>query len=178
MENVHKGVLYIIICGSGPAPSVYNLVPIAQEAGWDVCTILTPMAKRFVDAAKLEHMTGHAARSDYKQPDELEILPRADAIIVYPATFNTINKWALGISDTLAISLLCEYTGLKKPIIAIPMFSTGGGLDTHPAFHRSVQLLEEYGVHVLYHPQTYPPYNDVPHKIILDTLHGLLPRLT
>jgi Flavoprotein len=34
-----------------------------------------------------------------------------DAIIVAPATFNTINKWAVGISDTLALGLLTEAIG-------------------------------------------------------------------
>jgi hypothetical protein len=36
-------------------------------------------------------------------------LPPADAIAVAPATYNTINKWAAGISDTLALGILCEY---------------------------------------------------------------------
>jgi flavoprotein len=35
--------------------------------------------------------------------------------VVAPATFNTINKWAQGISDTLALGLLNEATGLGLP---------------------------------------------------------------
>ncbi len=30
------------------------------------------------------------------------------------------SKWALGITDTLAVGLLCEYTGLRVPIVAFP----------------------------------------------------------
>lgn len=38
-------------------------------------------------------------------------MPPADAIAVASATFNTINKWAAGISDTLALGILCEAYG-------------------------------------------------------------------
>ncbi|MGH2482134.1 MAG: flavoprotein, partial [Ktedonobacteraceae bacterium] len=95
-------------------------------------------------------MTGHPVRSEYKHPDEPDVLPRADAIVVFPATFNTINKWALGISDTLVVGLLSEYTGLKMPIVAVPCFIRGGGLDTNPAFARSVHLLREAGVCIIH----------------------------
>jgi phosphopantothenoylcysteine synthetase/decarboxylase len=94
-------ILYLITCASSSAPLVYTFIPIAQAVGWDVCVILTPQARNFVDLARLEQLTGHPVRGEYKHPDEPDLLPRADAIVVFPATFNTINKWALGISDTL-----------------------------------------------------------------------------
>jgi flavoprotein len=98
------------------------------------------------------------------------------SFIVFPAFFNTMNKWASGISDTLAVGLLSEYRGLKKPIIAVPCFKTGGGLDTHPAFLRSLRLLRRYGVHVLYEPERYPPKNQAPPETILNELDELLQR--
>lgn len=174
MTNQQRGVLYVIVCGSGLAPLIYDFIGTAQQAEWDVCVILTPVATRFVDRSRLETMTGHPVRSDYKQPDEPDVLPRADALVVYPATFNTMNKWALGIADTLAVSLLCEYTGLNTPIVAIPVFS--GGLDTNPAIKRSIKILKRYGVSVFYHPDVYPPCNDVPPATILETLHASIDR--
>ncbi|HEU5230814.1 MAG TPA: flavoprotein, partial [Ktedonobacteraceae bacterium] len=132
--------------------------------------ILTPHAHKFVDASILEQMTGHPVRSEYKHPDEPDILPRADAVVVFPATFNTLNKWAMGISDTLAVGLLSEYTGLRMPIVAVPCFMTGGGLDTNPAFRRSVRLLRKYGIQVMYEPEKYPPRNQIPPAAILAEL--------
>ncbi|GHO59227.1 flavoprotein [Ktedonobacter robiniae] len=167
-----KKVLYILTCASSSAPLVYDLIPKAQDE-WDVCVILTPQARKFVDTPLLEKMTGHPVRSEYKRPEEPDVLPRADAILVFPATFNTINKWALGISDTLALGLLAEYTGLKKPILAVPCFKTGGGLDTNPAFRRSIRLLRRAGVQVLYEPDIYPPKNQIPPSVLLQTLHTL-----
>lgn len=167
-------VLYWIACGSSSATQVVESgVQAAQQAGWSICSILTPSARKFIDADRLAHLTGYPVRSEYKHPDEPDVLPRADAIVVFPATFNTINKWAMGISDTLVVGLLSEYTGLKMPVIAVPCFKTGGGLDTNPAFLRSVRLLRRAGVSVVYEPTLYPPKNWVPPEIILDILDRL-----
>lgn len=166
-----RGVLYIVACASRPARRVPDLVRAAQSTGWEVGVIVTPQATKFVDGPLLEQLTGYPVRSEYKRPEEPDVLPRADAIVVFPATFNTLNKWALGISDTLALGVLCEYVGLKMPIVAIPCVLTNSGLDTHPAFPRTLAQLREYGVHVIYEPEKYPPKNEVPWDVILETLH-------
>ena len=167
-------VLYIITCGSSSVPKVYELIEQALQRGWEVCSILTPYARKFVDAHHLEQLTGYPVRSEYKDPDEPDVLPRADAVVVFPATFNTMNKWALGISDTLVVGLLSEYTGIKMPIVAIPCFRTGGGLDTNPAFPRSMRLLRRAGIRVIYEPEAYTPRNWVPPDIILGELDIVL----
>jgi len=43
-----------------------------------------------------------------------------DAILVAPATYNTINKWAQGISDTYALGVLAETTGMDVPTVVLP----------------------------------------------------------
>jgi phosphopantothenoylcysteine synthetase/decarboxylase len=173
-QKMIKGVLYIISCGCSSASLTQNVVMQAQSARWDVCVITTPNGKKFLNMPLLAQLTGHPVRSEYKQPDEPDVLPRADAIVVFPASFNTINKWALGISDTLAVGLLSEYTGLDMPIIAVPCFKTGGGLNTNPAFKRSVRMLRRYGVCVIYEPEKYPPKNQVPADVILETLEDVI----
>lgn len=165
-----RGILYNITCGASSGTLVPNFVKQAQAKGWNVCVITTPQGTKFIDIPLLERMTGYPVRSEYKRPEEPDVLPRADAIVVFPATFNTINKWALGISDTLALGIVCEYTGLKMPIVTVPCFRTGGGLDGHPAFFRSLHMLKDYGVRVLYEPDTYPPKNQVPPEVILEVL--------
>src|SRR5579859_501711 len=173
-KQVISGVLYIISCGCSSASLTENLVVQAQTIGWSVCLIATPNGKKFLNVPRLAQITGYPIRSEYKQPDEPDLLPRADALVVFPASFNTLNKWALGISDTLAVGLLSEYIGLKMPIVAVPCFKTGGGLDTNPAFRRSVRMLRRYGVSVLYEPEIYPPKNQVPANVILEVLSGLV----
>ncbi len=169
-----QGVLYLISCASRPAHHVPDFVVQAQRAGWNVCVIVTPQATKFVDVPLLERLTGYPVRSEYKRPEEPDVLPRADAIVVFPATFNTLNKWALGISDTLAVGLLCEYMGLGMPILAIPCVLSASGLDSHPAFFQSMASLRACGVRVLYEPEKYPPKNEVPWDVILAALHDML----
>ena len=98
-----KGILYTIACAASSGTLVPNFVREAQAMGWSVCVITTPQGTKFLDIPLLERLTGYPVRSEYKRPEEPDVLPRADAIVVFPATFNTINKWALGISDTLAV---------------------------------------------------------------------------
>ena len=165
-----KKVLYNIICASSSAPLAEQFIVQAIAEGWDVCAITTPQGTEFFDVLSFENITGHPVRSKYKHPKEPDVLPRADAIVVFPATFNTINKWANGISDTLAVGLLCEYMGLGYPILAIPCFRSGAGLDGHPAFFKSLDFLRNCGVHIVYEPTLYAPKNQVPPGIILETL--------
>ncbi len=119
-----RRVLYIVACGGRPAGDLPAFVMEAQEAGWEVCVVATPSALKFMDLPRLAELTEHAVRYDYKQPEEPDVLPPADAMIVAPATFNTINKWAAGISDTLALGLLNEAVGLGLPVIAVPPLPT------------------------------------------------------
>lgn len=147
-------VLYVVACGAPPAHDVATLVTMAKAAGWDTCLITSPMGRRFVDAPALERLTGHPVRSDYKQPTEPDVLPAPDAIVVAPATCNTINKWAAGISDTLALGLIVEAVGMRLPLVAMPY--TNRAQAAHPAFGHSIESLRSWGVTVLYGPDVYP----------------------
>lgn len=100
-----------------------------------------------MDSAALAEQTGYPVRHDYKQPDDPDVLPLADAVAVVPATFNTINKWVAGISDTFALGLLNEAIGLNLPITVAPYAKPT--LAAHPAFQRNLQTLGEWGVKVL-----------------------------
>jgi hypothetical protein len=47
-------VLYVIVCGAGPAGEVGRLVELAHDRGWTVQIIATPSALAFIDVPKLE----------------------------------------------------------------------------------------------------------------------------
>lgn len=147
-------MLYIVACGGRPAGDLAAFVTRCQAMGWETCVIATPSALKFMDTQKLTELTGHVVRYDYKQPDEPDALPQPDAIVVAPATFNTINKWAYGSSDTLALGLLNEAIGLGLPVIAVPTPNTA--LAKHPAFSESVTRLRSWGVTILFDPEVYP----------------------
>jgi phosphopantothenoylcysteine synthetase/decarboxylase len=139
-------VLYLVVCAAPPALEIGELVERTQRLGWIVCVIATPRAASWIDVAALARQSGYPVRSDYKRPDEPDVLPRPDAVAAVPATFNTVNKWAAGISDTLALGVLNEALGLGLPVIVIPY--TSRSLAAHPAFARSVDFLRDCGVTV------------------------------
>ena len=148
------GVLYVIACAAPPAAAVGQLVSLAQRRGWDVCVLTTPSARRFTDTGALERQTGHPVRSEYKNPGEPDVLPDPDAVIVAPATVNTINKWAAGICDTLALGILVEAIGKRLPIVALP--STNQAHAAHPAFTENIGKLRSWGVSVLFGADVHP----------------------
>jgi phosphopantothenoylcysteine decarboxylase len=132
------------VCCAPPARKIAELVALLQQAGWTLAVIPTPQASEWINISELETQTGLPVRVDYKKPDDADVLPRADAIAVVPATFNTINKWAAGISDTFALGILNEALGLGLPIVVAPYAKPP--LAALPAFARSLALLKDSGV--------------------------------
>lgn len=168
-------VLYVIACGGRPAGQLAALVSSAQEQGWDVCVIATPDGTKFLDAAQLAGLTGHPVRSRYKHPDEPDVLPPANAFVVAPATFNTVNKWAQGISDTLALGLLNEAVGLGLPMAAVPWPNVA--LARHPVFVRSIATLREWGVRIIVDPARLPRASEAPAVFPWEELRAELVKL-
>lgn len=145
--SAHRRVLYLVVCAAPPAQHIGELVALLAEQGWSVCVIATPRAAGWLDTAALAEQTGFPVRQDYKQPGDADALPKADAIAVVPATFNTINKWVAGISDTFALGLLNESIGLPLPVMAAPYAKST--LAAHPAFNKSLRKLRRWGVRIL-----------------------------
>ncbi|MGW5493696.1 flavoprotein [Streptomyces olivaceoviridis] len=139
-----KPFLYVVVCASGVAGDVGKLITAAQEANWDVGVIATPQGLGFIDTRAIEAQTGYPIRSAWRSPGDPRPLPPADAIAVAPATFNTINKWAAGISDTLALGILCEAYGMGVPTVALPCLNSAQA--AHPAYRQSLDRLRGMGV--------------------------------
>ena len=168
-------ILYFMICGAPPAKQALTTVTLLQEAGWDVYVIATPQGSRWIDQPAIEALTGHTVQTDYRFPGEDSSRPKADAILVLPATFNTINKWAQGISDTLVTSILCDTLGRgTPPVLVIPSLKMD--LVRHPAFASSVALLRQYGISILHEPERYPSALAIPWEQIANALYKMLPK--
>ena len=137
-------VLYLIVCAAPPAADTAALVKTKQAEGWEVCVVATKMALDWFDTDEVEDLTGHEVRSQFRKPNEKSFETLGNAVLVSPATFNTINKWALGISDTLALGLLNEAIGRKVPVEVNPYLNDA--LSTHPAYVQAIELLTCSGV--------------------------------
>ena len=140
-----------------------------------MCVVATPDGAKFMDAEQLAALTGHPVRVHFKDPDEPDVLPSADVMIIAPATFNTINKLASGISDTLALGLVNEAVGLGLPIVAVPW--PNAALARHPVFQRSVAALREWGVTVIFDPARLPRASEKPAVFPWEILRAELANL-
>ncbi|HEX2772411.1 MAG TPA: flavoprotein [Micromonosporaceae bacterium] len=149
-RNVRHPVLHLVACGAGPAGDLEPFVKTCQDQGWDVWLVATPAAAAFVDRATMADLTGHPVHIDWPAPDEAQPPPPAGAVAVAPATFNTINKLAYGLSDSYALGLVHEAIALGLPIVTVP--APGEALARHPAFAESVGRLRTWGVSVLFRP--------------------------
>jgi phosphopantothenoylcysteine decarboxylase len=136
-------VLYLVVCAAPPARDAVSLVGDLRQLGWDVSVVITRMAEPWVEAEAVARASGHPVRRRFRAPDAPPFQPLGDAVLVAPATFNTINQAAAGINDSLALGLINEALGHPVPLAFVPC--VGDALAAHPAFLASVQLLAAAG---------------------------------
>ncbi|MEU3663545.1 flavoprotein [Streptomyces sp. NPDC032940] len=144
-RSTEKPFLYVVVCAAGVASGAGALITAAHERGWEVGVFATPVAMDgFFDTAAVEAQTGRPIRSAWRRPGDPRPFPAPDAVVVAPATFNTVNKWAAGLADTLALATLCEACGLGVPVAVLPCVADA--LAAHPAYRESLVRLSGMGV--------------------------------
>jgi phosphopantothenoylcysteine decarboxylase len=161
--------LAVVVCAALPARTVQEFVVLAHAVGYDVWLIATPNALAFIDLPLLTNLTSHPVISSF--PDSEDQLPDFDMVVVVPATFNTIRKWAQRVSDTFALHFLLQSEQRRLPILVIPRASSELAQD--PAFSPSLALLRSRHITIYYEPDCYPPNNNVPWHVIVGLLQVL-----
>jgi hypothetical protein len=149
-------VLHLLGSAAEPVLGVRGAVERAQALGWEVCLGLTPTAADWLadDLPALEGLTGHRVKHRYRRPGDPEVWPAPDAVLLAPATFNTLNSWALGITDSWVVGFAAEAVGKGLPLVAAPCVNSA--LVAHPQFGRSLATLRGAGVLVLATPEGAP----------------------
>jgi phosphopantothenoylcysteine synthetase/decarboxylase len=137
---------YLVVTGAATAARAPELVRGLLDLVPRTITILTPNAARVVAARDLSTMDGNTVVESYFDD---AILPRPPfgVVLVAPCTFNSLNKLAAGIADSLALSVVAEAIGRGTPVIVAP--SVNQALLDHPGFARSLSTLVDWGVSVV-----------------------------
>ncbi|HUG14486.1 MAG TPA: flavoprotein [Thermomicrobiales bacterium] len=137
---------YLLVTGAGTARRVPGLIAALAPRVPNLLTVLTPHATRVVSPRELALVPGHRVVESYF--DEA-ILPRPPlgVTLVAPCTFNSLNKLALGIADTLALSIAAEAIGRGTPVIVA--VSVNDPLWNHPRTAESMATLRTWGVQAL-----------------------------
>ncbi|RRR98209.1 flavoprotein [Glycomyces terrestris] len=148
-------VVYLIICGAGPAMHAVKFVQAAHAAGWDCHVIATPTGANFADLDALEATSGHPVTTEHRKPGTpRRDRPDANAVVIAPATANTICKLAAGIADTYALDVASEHIGLGIPTLVVPFANSA--LTGRAPYKRAIATLAEEDVIFLEIPEHKP----------------------
>jgi phosphopantothenoylcysteine synthetase/decarboxylase len=134
----------VAVTGAPLSRRCADFVLALQQGGFEVDLIATAAAAEWFDADAVLRATGAMLRESRSDPSQPNRLPLPDVLIVCPATFNTVNKAALGIADSHAHSFVCECVASRVPTILVPMINDR--LWSHPALAANLERLRSTGV--------------------------------
>jgi phosphopantothenoylcysteine decarboxylase/phosphopantothenate--cysteine ligase len=139
--------LLVIFTGSIAAYKGCDVVSRLVQRGHRVRCVATAAALKFIGPATLEGLTGSAVMSDAFAPgsalEHINLTRWADAVLVCPATANTLNRFAAGLADDLAGALFLAHDRTKPWLVAPAM---NPAMWSHPATLASVEKLRGWGV--------------------------------
>ncbi len=139
-----------IVLGLCGGIAAYKLIEVARQLtanGAAVDVIMTPDAARFVPPLTLQTLTQRPVLTDmYRLLETMEIShvslgERADALLIAPATANTLAKMVQGLADNL---LLTTYLATTAPVLVAPAMNVN--MWNHPATQANVDALRRRGV--------------------------------
>lgn len=183
--DARRLVVALVVSAAGGVETIYeDFVGPAIGRGWAVAVTATPTAGRWLDdrglLARLERSTGMPVRCAPRLPREPSPHPRADCVVVAPASANTVAKLALGVADNQALTVAGEAIGDQGlPVVVFPRINAAHA--RHPAWKGHIAALESAGVHVvqgedvwpLHEPRSAPPGRRLPWPHILELVGTL-----
>lgn len=136
--------LVVGLCGGIAAYKAVFVIRELRELGHRVDVVPTRAALRFVGRPTLEAVSGAPVTDDVfddvAEVRHVALGQRADAIVVAPATANTIARMAAGLADDLLGTTLLAS---RAPIVIAPAMHTE--MWEHPATRANTALLAERG---------------------------------
>lgn len=146
-----------IVLGITGSIAAYKSCLIIREfikRGAEVQVVITPAGKEFITPVTLSALTHKPIISDFfAQRDgswhsHVDLGLWADAMVIAPATANSIGKMAQGIADNM---LITTYLSMKAPVFIAPAMDLD--MYAHPATQHNIQLLKAYDNHII-NPQS------------------------
>ena len=145
------------VCGGIAAYKAAELVRALQKSGVEVRVAMTASAQKFVQPLTFAALTGYKvatslwdAAGSTTEPaeqngiDHIAEAQWADALVVAPATANTLAKFAHGIADDFLSTL---YLATTAPVLVAPAMNVN--MWNHPATQANLETLRQRGVRVV-----------------------------
>ena len=150
MENLKNKKILLIICGGIAAYKSLELIRLLKKNGSYVKTILTNNAKKFVTPLSVVSLSQEKVYSklfDFKDESEMDHISLSrwsDAILIAPATANTISKLSNGIADDLASTVVLAS---NKKIFLAPAMNVR--MWEHDSNKKNISKLIDFGYRII-----------------------------
>ena len=134
------------VTGGIAAYKAANLTRLLVKEGASVKVVMTPAAKQFVAPLTFATLSQNPVLTEFFNPENgewhshVKLGVWADAMIVAPATANTIAKMANGIADNL---LTTSYLSMRGKVFVAPAMDLD--MYAHPATQRNIDALKAVG---------------------------------
>ncbi len=144
------------VSGGIAAYKAAELVRNLQRAGAEVRVVMTEAACRFVQPLTFAALTGYkvltnlwetSAGDPAAQQNGIDHIAEAqwlDALVVAPATANTLAKFAHGIADDFLSTM---YLATTVPVLVAPAMNVN--MWNHPATQANLEVLRQRGVRII-----------------------------
>ncbi len=145
-------VVYLLLGGTTTAARGPEILRGLLGLGFSTVVALpTPNASRVIAPRELADVEGVRVVESYFDA-AIRPRPPRGVVLFAPCSFNSLNKFAHGIADNLALSVAAEAIGRGTPVIVGP--SLNQPLLDHPVARASLQTLAAWGVTIV------PPVDD------------------
>jgi len=144
MPTLQGKKIIIGISGSIAAYKAALLTRLLIKAGAEVRILMTPSATTFITPLTLSTLSKNAVLSEVSSEsgwnNHVELGLWADALVIAPATANTLAKLAAGICDTI---LAAVYLSARCPVFIAPAMDVD--MWHHPATQENIRRLQAFG---------------------------------
>lgn len=138
------------VCGGIAAYKAADLTSKLQQAGGLVDVVLTKHASEFVKPLTFSSLSHRPVYTNLWEPSgeaaaqHIVLGQQADALVIAPATANTIARLAHGMADDMLTTVALATT---SPLLIVPAMEHH--MYYHPATQANLRLLEERGATIL-----------------------------
>lgn len=149
-EKVEKRNVVLGITGSIAAYKAAELARLLVTRGYEVRVVMTQCAQQFITATTMQAVTGRPVSTDFWDSSEIsgighiQLADWADALVIAPATADSIAKLVAGFADS---PLLAVALATKAPIVVAPAMNVN--MLMHPKTQENIAELRRRGVYVV-----------------------------
>lgn len=127
-----------------------QIIRLLVQRGAEVKVIMTPLAKEFITPLTLATLSKNPILVDFFDPtngnwnSHVDLGTWADAMLIAPATANSLAKMATGIADNL---LITTYLSARCPVFIAPAMDLD--MFAHPTTKQNLNTLKSFGNYVI-----------------------------